>query len=107
MLDCIPGEPGSRVFGALIDGVFEGRIVTANGLVFYVEPLWKYSELLVTAGVAVHSVMYTTQDVDLPPHLVHHGGCGLNQPQQRAAHDVQPRVAGSLMPDVSGEADKP
>ncbi|CAN7981310.1 unnamed protein product, partial [Ixodes pacificus] len=103
---CFLGEPGSRVFGALIDGVFEGRIVTADGLVFYVEPSWKYSERLTSAGAAVHSVMYTTRDVNLPPHLVHHGGCGLDQPQQRVAHDALPREAGSLISDVSGEADE-
>ncbi|KAL1441235.1 hypothetical protein MTO96_008657 [Rhipicephalus appendiculatus] len=36
----IEGDPGSHVYGSVVGGVFEGRITTGDGRVFYAEAAW-------------------------------------------------------------------
>ncbi|KAK8787657.1 hypothetical protein V5799_022569 [Amblyomma americanum] len=78
----LPGDPGSLVYGSVVDGVFEGRISTGDGRVFYAEPSWKYSGRLSKPG---HTVFYAGEDVRLPPQLEAHGGCGLDKLQAHLA----------------------
>ncbi|KAH7946386.1 hypothetical protein HPB49_024161 [Dermacentor silvarum] len=73
----VEGDPGSRVFGSVVDGVFHGRISMGNGSAFYAEPAWMYS-LLQDKG---HTVFYSAEDVRWPPQLGPHGGCGFDKLQ--------------------------
>nr|XP_037278273.1 disintegrin and metalloproteinase domain-containing protein 10-like [Rhipicephalus microplus] len=73
----IEGDPGSRVFGSVVDGVFHGRISAASGHTFYAEPAWMYSALQEKG----HTVFYSEEDVRLPAQLRPHGGCGFDQLQ--------------------------
>ncbi|XP_075547641.1 disintegrin and metalloproteinase domain-containing protein 10-like [Dermacentor variabilis] len=73
----VEGDPGSRVLGSVVDGVFHGRISIGNGSVFYAEPAWMYP-LLQNKG---HTVFYSAIDVRWPSQLVPHGGCGLDKLQ--------------------------
>ncbi|XP_037572952.2 disintegrin and metalloproteinase domain-containing protein 10 [Dermacentor silvarum] len=80
----LEGDAGSHVFGSVVGGVFEGRITTSDGRVFYAEPAWKYAGQL-PANSAGHTVFYTANDVRLPPQLAAHGGCGLERLQSHLA----------------------
>ncbi|XP_070393923.1 disintegrin and metalloproteinase domain-containing protein 10-like isoform X2 [Dermacentor albipictus] len=73
----VEGDPGSRVLGSVVDGVFHGRISIGNGSVFYAEPAWMYP-LLQNKG---HTVFYSAKDVHWPSQLGPHGGCGLDKLQ--------------------------
>ncbi|KAG0424686.1 hypothetical protein HPB47_028095 [Ixodes persulcatus] len=55
------GDPGSHVYGALIDGVFEGGIKTRRGH-YYVEQAAKYFD----HSTPFHSVVYSAADVRFP-----------------------------------------
>ncbi|KAM7313654.1 hypothetical protein ISCGN_003501 [Ixodes scapularis] len=81
----LDGDPGSRVFGSLVNGVFEGHIATSEDDTFYLEPSWKYRDQL--AAPAAHSVIYSARDVELPPDMESHGGCGLERLQEQMARD--------------------
>ncbi|KAH9366509.1 disintegrin and metalloproteinase domain-containing protein 10-like [Haemaphysalis longicornis] len=79
------GDAGSHAFGSILGGVFEGRISTGDGRVFYVEPAWRYPTLSPQSG---HSVFYASEDVRLPPVLQGtHGGCGLDRLQKHLADE--------------------
>ncbi|XP_064471464.1 disintegrin and metalloproteinase domain-containing protein 10-like isoform X2 [Ornithodoros turicata] len=54
----IVGDPGSRVFGFVSDGVFYGRITTSNEA-YYLEPSKSY----ITGNPGFHSVIYSSKDV--------------------------------------------
>ncbi|CAN8013989.1 unnamed protein product, partial [Ixodes persulcatus] len=57
----LEGDPGSRVFGSLINGVFNGRISTGDSQEFFVEPSWKYFNKTQSQRVG-HSVIYSGKD---------------------------------------------
>lgn len=59
----VTGEPGSRVFGSILDGVFEGKIISPTGS-YYVEKSNKYFPS--SANVSFHSVVYKESDVEDP-----------------------------------------
>ncbi|XP_075749240.1 disintegrin and metalloproteinase domain-containing protein 10-like [Rhipicephalus microplus] len=80
----IEGDPGSHVYGSVIGGVFEGRISTSDGRVFYAEAAWKYAGRLPENSDG-HTVFYAADDVRLPPQLATHGGCGLDKLQAHMA----------------------
>ncbi|XP_077486661.1 disintegrin and metalloproteinase domain-containing protein 10-like [Amblyomma americanum] len=87
----VAGSPGSRVVGAVLDGVFTGRIsLSPDGdRDFYVERAASY--LL----APFHSVIYAAQDVSFDG-----AGCGLEQMRRRRVRtpdtcvvEVSPPVA--------------
>ncbi|CAN7940505.1 unnamed protein product, partial [Ixodes hexagonus] len=57
----LEGDPGSRVFGSLINGTFNGRISTSDGQEFFVEPSWQYFDRAQAQSVG-HSVIYSGKD---------------------------------------------
>lgn len=60
--------PGSQVFGSVVDGVFDGKILTPNGT-FYVEKSVKYfkpKESNSTRKSFTHSVIYSADEVKHP-----------------------------------------
>lgn len=57
------GEKGSYVFGAISDGVFEGKLVTPRGK-YYVEKAYKYFPD--KTNQSFHSVIYAENDVEDP-----------------------------------------
>nr|CAG4648533.1 EOG090X02I4 [Polyphemus pediculus] len=72
-------EPGSHAYGSIIDGVFDGKIHTADG-VFYVEKASKYRPHLKKVHKKVHSIIYKDEHVIDPyeSHRTGHvGGCGV------------------------------
>lgn len=71
------GEPESKVFGSLIDGVFEGKIVSPRGS-FYVEKARHYFPH--SDNKTFHSVIYHEGHVEDPyEHMRegHSAGCGI------------------------------
>lgn len=58
------GEPGSHVFGSLIEGVFQGKIISPRDGDFYVEKAHYYFPK--EANHTFHSVIYHSQDVTDP-----------------------------------------
>ncbi|XP_023703400.1 disintegrin and metalloproteinase domain-containing protein 10 isoform X2 [Cryptotermes secundus] len=74
----IIGEAGSYVFGSIIDGVFEGKIVSPQGS-YYVEKVHHYFPK--DSNKTFHSVIYSEGDIEDPyEHLRtgHVGGCGIS-----------------------------
>lgn len=64
----IPGEPESLVFGSLLDGVFDGQIISPSMGTYYVEKASKYfpPEALKSNNTnqGFHSIVYKESDVD-------------------------------------------
>ncbi|XP_050312944.1 disintegrin and metalloproteinase domain-containing protein 10 isoform X2 [Anthonomus grandis grandis] len=74
------GEPKSEVFGSIIDGVFEGKIVSSNGS-FYVEKAHHYFPHHSHPNRTFHSVIYHEDHVHDPfanERQGHSAGCGIN-----------------------------
>ncbi|XP_050035329.1 disintegrin and metalloproteinase domain-containing protein 10-like [Dermacentor andersoni] len=88
------GEPTSHVFGALHDGVFEGRIETTKGH-YYAERANKYF----AEDRPYHSIMYSANDVELPDHEndTTQPGCGITEDVRQ----WMDRVANSAVPDTA------
>lgn len=88
------GEPTSHVFGALHDGVFEGRIETTKGH-YYAERANKYF----SDERPYHSIMYAASDVELPDHEneTARPGCGITEDVRQ----WMDRVANSAVPDTA------
>lgn len=63
-LICV-GEPGSVVFGSLIDGLFEGKIVSPKGS-YYVEKAHHYFPHTTHPNRTFHSVIYHEDHVEDP-----------------------------------------
>ncbi|KAL1505705.1 hypothetical protein ABEB36_005210 [Hypothenemus hampei] len=74
------GEPNSKVFGSLIDGVFEGKISSPSGS-FYVEKARHYFPDKTHPNRTFHSVIYHEDHVHDPYEGAregHSAGCGIN-----------------------------
>lgn len=59
------GEPDSLVFGSIIDGVFEGKIITDRDA-YYVENAKHYFPNRTHLDHGFHSVIYNENNVDDP-----------------------------------------
>lgn len=67
------------MFGSILNGVFEGKIILGDGSEYYVEPSWKYANgNEEDIDIGGHSVIYADDDVEFQPHLEKNGGCGLD-----------------------------
>jgi disintegrin and metalloproteinase domain-containing protein 10 len=74
------GEPESSVFGSLIDGVFEGKIVSPKGS-YFVEKAHHYFPRTTHPNSTFHSVIYHEDHVQDPYEHVregHSAGCGID-----------------------------
>ncbi|CAH0559198.1 unnamed protein product [Brassicogethes aeneus] len=74
------GEPDSVVFGSVIDGVFEGKIVTSKDA-YFVEKAHYYFPHEQHPNKTFHSVIYHDHHVEDPyahKREGHHSGCGIN-----------------------------
>ncbi|KAJ8977438.1 hypothetical protein NQ317_000160 [Molorchus minor] len=74
------GEPGSVVFGSLIDGVFEGKIVSPKDS-YYIEKAHHYFPEAKHPNRTFHSVIYHEDHVHDPyahQREGHSAGCGIN-----------------------------
>jgi len=83
------GEPGSAVFGSIVDGVFEGKIVSQHGNL-YVEKASRYFPP--SANISFHSVVYKEADVEDPyAHMRsgHVGGCGITDSVSQWMEQIQ------------------
>ncbi|CAB0010442.1 unnamed protein product [Nesidiocoris tenuis] len=85
------GEPGSFVYGSLIDGVFEGKIHSNNNNAYYVERAHRYFPN--NRNTSFHSVIYKDEDVeDAYAHRRsngHVGGCGVTEEVSQWMETVQ------------------
>lgn len=57
------GEPGSTVFGSILDGVFEGKIISPSES-YYVEKASRYFPK--NNNASFHTVVYKESDVEDP-----------------------------------------
>lgn len=83
ILFCFSGVPGSYVSGSIVDGLFQGRIVTGN-TTFYVERANRYIDSRDSSNHDFHSVIYSSGDIVDPyakRRTGHQGGCGLTEHQ--------------------------
>jgi disintegrin and metalloproteinase domain-containing protein 10 len=67
------GEHNSYVFGSIIDGVFEGKIVSPNAGSFYVEKAKHYFPNGSHINEGFHSIIYNEKHVDDPYNSLHTG----------------------------------
>ncbi|XP_065063953.1 disintegrin and metalloproteinase domain-containing protein 10-like [Rhopilema esculentum] len=68
----LEGEFGSKVNGFIHDNIFEGKIYTASGKEFHIEPAWKYLN-----STKSHSVIYSVDDIHYPH--PHGASCGIKK----------------------------
>ncbi|XP_048517768.1 disintegrin and metalloproteinase domain-containing protein 10 isoform X3 [Dendroctonus ponderosae] len=76
----ILGEPDSKVFGSISEGVFEGKIVSPSGS-YYVEKAHHYFPQKTHPNRTFHSVIYHEDHVHDPYEAMregHSAGCGIN-----------------------------
>uniref|UniRef100_A0A5S6Q728 ADAM10 endopeptidase n=1 Tax=Trichuris muris TaxID=70415 RepID=A0A5S6Q728_TRIMR len=59
----VEGDPGSYVYGSILDGIFDGHVHTGDGQVYHVERATKYSAFA-PAPRQFHSIIYTDDDID-------------------------------------------
>ncbi|CAH1126819.1 unnamed protein product [Ceutorhynchus assimilis] len=74
------GEPKSKVFGSIIDGVFEGKIISPKGA-YFVEKAHHYFPHKTHPNRTFHSVIYHEDHVHDPYEGIrqgHSAGCGIN-----------------------------
>ncbi|VEN50763.1 unnamed protein product [Callosobruchus maculatus] len=95
------GEPKSAAFGSLIEGVFEGKIISPAAGAYYVEKAHRYFPEQKGDNRTFHSVIYKEEHVEDPYSGVRHGhsaGCGITDEviqwmdriQNSAAEDEPP-----------------
>lgn len=75
----LQNDPGSKVWGSIRDGVFEGVIASERDGTFYVEHAHKYFPRHNSTHAGFHSVIYHNDHVDDPYTKVREGhtsGCG-------------------------------
>lgn len=85
------GESGSFVFGSVINGVFEGKIVTEKEA-YYVENSKHYFSKENLTNSSSHSVIYKESDVDDPyenKRSGHPSGCGINDKVAHWMENIQ------------------
>lgn len=58
------GEPGSTVFGSILDGHFEGKIVSSTSGAYYVEKASRYFPK--NTNSSFHTLVYKESDVEDP-----------------------------------------
>lgn len=98
------GEPGSEVFGSIIDGVFEGKIMSPKGN-YYVEKVRHYKPHLkehLNNDSSIHSIIYHEDHVEDPyAHLRqgHSAGCGINDDTIQWMHQIQNSAVEENDPD--------
>lgn len=117
----LEGEPGSRAFGSIRNGLFEGKVYTPNGT-FYVEPAERYfkrpstpsssesqeapaanGQEVPTPTLRGHSVIYSSEDVSHPYLEVLGSGCGAAR-KDRGVRDWMDEVSNSVVPGSEAEA---
>ncbi|KAL5282018.1 ADAM10 family protein [Megaselia abdita] len=85
------GQPGSFVFGSVINGVFEGKIVSEKEA-YYVENLRHYYLNKDSSNSSSHSVIYKETDVEDPYEKKrpgHPSGCGINDKVAQWMENIQ------------------
>ena len=62
----LTGDPGSRVHGAIIDGIFEGRVELTGGDKYQIERKSHYLDNTdLSSNKNAHSVIYHDKHVDV------------------------------------------
>ncbi|KAL1438661.1 hypothetical protein MTO96_047855 [Rhipicephalus appendiculatus] len=104
----VAGAPGSRVVGAMMDGVFSGRISLTPGDDdgdFYVERSGPYLSSSSSPTALFHSLIYSAKDVSFDG-----AGCGLRGHARDVLDDIRRghrRVSSAMVSsDLNGDAAK-
>ncbi|XP_055372053.1 disintegrin and metalloproteinase domain-containing protein 10 [Condylostylus longicornis] len=85
------GEKNSRVFGSIINGVFEGKVIT-NKDSYYIENAKHYFPNHTYKTEGFHSVIYNEKHVEDPYKDVregHHAGCGITDEVSQWMENIQ------------------
>lgn len=90
------GEPNSYVFGSIIDGVFQGKIITDTNA-YYIEHAKHYFPNNSHKDYGFHSVIYDERDVIDDPHAdkrkpdlnLNLNGCGINEEVSQWMNNIQ------------------
>ncbi|XP_060840865.1 disintegrin and metalloproteinase domain-containing protein 10 isoform X1 [Rhopalosiphum padi] len=89
----IVDEANSIVFGSIIDGVFEGKIISPKKGNYYIEKSRKYTHPHghLKDSDDFHSVIYKENDVDNPYHnsSSHFSGCGVTGSTKQNMESIQ------------------
>ncbi|XP_017776924.1 PREDICTED: disintegrin and metalloproteinase domain-containing protein 10 isoform X3 [Nicrophorus vespilloides] len=96
----IVGDSDSSVFGSVMDGVFEGKIIT-NKDSYYVEKAHHYFPHDLHPNRTFHSVIYKEHHVDDPyknEREGHSGGCGINDEVSQWMDSIQNGVEDEAPP---------
>ncbi|XP_049528849.1 disintegrin and metalloproteinase domain-containing protein 10-like [Dermacentor silvarum] len=100
----VAGAPGSRVVGAMMDGVFSGRISLTpgdDGGDFYVERAGPYLSSTSSPTALFHSLIYAAKDVSFDG-----AGCGVHGHAQGILDDIRRRHwRGSATPTKTRRAE--
>lgn len=106
------GEPGSKVFGSIIDGVFEGKIVSPKGS-YYVEKARHYFPHAKHPNRTFHSIIYHEDHVHDPYEDVREGhatGCGINDDimewMDKIQNSASPDSVSTTPPDATKQKPK-
>ncbi|CAG9823304.1 unnamed protein product, partial [Phaedon cochleariae] len=106
----LEGEPDSVVFGSIIDGVFEGKIVSPDKGAYYVEKAHHYFPLAMHPNRSFHSVIYREDRVIDPyEHMRegHSAGCGINDDVIRWMDRIQSSAVEDPPPSPPPPANPP
>lgn len=88
------GEPQSAAFGSIIDGVFEGKIVSEKGT-YFVEKARHYFPHTTHPNKTFHSVIYKDEHVEDPyahKRQGHSSGCGINDEISKWMEKIQSSI---------------
>jgi len=84
-------EPKSQAYGSIVDGVFDGKIHTKDGI-FYIEKTSKYPNQLRNITDSTHSIIYKEENV-MDPYEDHRSGhasgCGVTDEVAQWMNSVQ------------------
>ena len=102
-------EPTSHAYGSIVDGVFDGKIHTEDG-VFYVERKSKYADRLTNVTSRTHSIIYREENVIDPYEKMRSGhlsGCGVNNEMKDYLHSASLHSAQQAADDVDEDHSAP
>ncbi|XP_061190593.1 disintegrin and metalloproteinase domain-containing protein 10-like [Saccostrea echinata] len=94
----VRGEPGSNVHGAVILGIFRGKINIPSDTVYHIEPAYRFYGLNEAQKLPYHSVIYKDEHLDLDPYRYKEGteartgNCALDRYQDWMVQQTEAEV---------------
>ncbi|XP_061190594.1 disintegrin and metalloproteinase domain-containing protein 10-like [Saccostrea echinata] len=94
----VVGEPGSRVHGAVILGIFRGTIYIPGDTLYHIEPAYRFYGLNEAQKLPYHSVIYKEEHLDIDPYRfkqgtdARRGSCAFERYQDWMIHQTEAEV---------------